>query len=280
MVRPANSDKGPDAHSESLDSWNRNAVFWDEFMGEDGNDFQRMLVWPPAERLLGLGPREDVLEIACGNGNFARRMATAGANVVATDFSERMIERARSHGWAGGGALEFRVVDAADGPALARLGERRFDAAVCNMGLMDMSTISPLFAELARLLRPGGRFVFSVMHPCFNCFSTMVLEQEDRDGDLVEVYSIKVSEYLRPTPKRGIAIRNQPAPQHYFHRPLGVLLGAAFEAGFVLDALEEPAFAPDSPPGRHALSWGPNLSQIPPVLVARVRLPASGSASR
>jgi hypothetical protein len=72
-----------------------------------------------------------------------------------------------------------------------------------------------------------------------------------------------------------VAIVGQPKPQLYFHRPLQVLLDIAFEAGFVLDGLEERAFPPDHPSGRSALGWGGNFSEIPPVLVARLRLPGS-----
>jgi len=41
----------------------------------------------------------------------------------------------------------------------------------------------------------------------------------------------------------------------------------------VLDSLEERAFPPDHPPGRNPLAWGANFNEIPPVLVARMRLP-------
>jgi hypothetical protein len=71
----------------------------------------------------------------------------------------------------------------------------------------------------------------------------------------------------------GTAIRGQPEPHLYFHRPLQTLLGACFAQGFVFDALEEHAFPPDHPPGNNPLSWGGNFSEIPPVLVARTRLP-------
>ncbi|MEE8390265.1 MAG: hypothetical protein V3S14_05630 [Anaerolineae bacterium] len=46
-----------------------------------------------------------------------------------------------------------------------------------------------------------------------------------------------------------------------------------FDAGFVLDGLEERAFPPDHPSDRSPLTWGANFSEIPPVLVARMRLP-------
>ncbi len=61
----------------------------------------------------------------------------------------------------------------------------------------------------------------------------------------------------------------QPVPQVYFHRPLSVLLASCFRAGFALDGLEEPAFAPGEPAER-PLAWA-NFPEIPPVLVGRLR---------
>ena len=57
--------------------WDRKAPFWDDYTKE-GNRHSEELVWPAQERLLGLRRGESVLEVACGNGNFARRMATSG----------------------------------------------------------------------------------------------------------------------------------------------------------------------------------------------------------
>ena len=95
--------------------------------------------------------------------------------------------------------------------------------------------------------------------------------------EIVTVYGIKVRGYMTPTVARGAAIAGQPRPQLYFHRPLHVLLGAALEAGFVVDGLEERAFPPDHPVGRNPLAWSGKFSEIPPVLVARVRLPGAGA---
>jgi hypothetical protein len=123
-------------------------------------------------------------------------------------------------------------------------------------------------------LKPGGRFIFSVTHPCFNNSNTVhTAEREDRDGEIVTTYAVKIYGYLTPNARRGLAITGQPKPQVYFDRPLQTLLGSCFEAGFVMDALEEPGFAPDHPSGANGLSWGGNFSEIPPVLVARMRLP-------
>ncbi len=260
------------ANEETKAAWNRNAAFWDERMGE-GNDFVEVLIWPATERLLDLHPGERVLDIACGNGLTSRRLAARGAEVVAFDFAEAMIAHARertSHKE----RIHYAVLDATDEAALLALGESQFDAALCNMALFDMAEIEPLLQTLPRLLRPGGRFVFSVIHPCFNSpHVAHVAEMEDRAGDIITQYSVKIFRYLTPTVAHGAAIAGQPQAQLYFHRPLQILLGAGFKAGFVLDGLEERAFPPDHPPGKNPLGWGTNFSEIPPVLAARLRLP-------
>ena len=125
------------------------------------------------------------------------------------------------------------------------------------MALFDMAEIQPLLSALTTLLCPRGRFVFSVLHPCFNSGRIVQMaEQEDREGDIVTTYSVKVVEYATPRIARGVATRGQPVPHLYFHRPLQHLLGAAFAQGFVLDALEEPTFPEDHESGREPLSWG------------------------
>ena len=70
--------------------WDRLAEWWDDRIG-DGNPTQDLLLEPTTERMLELQPGERVLDIACGAGRFARRMAALGAEVVAFDHSERFI---------------------------------------------------------------------------------------------------------------------------------------------------------------------------------------------
>jgi 2-polyprenyl-3-methyl-5-hydroxy-6-metoxy-1,4-benzoquinol methylase len=258
------------ANEETREAWDENAAFWDERMGE-GNDFVEILIWPATVRLLELRPGERVLDVACGNGLSSRRLAAMGAEVVAFDFSAEMIAHARRRTAEGEDRIRYHVIDATDEAALLALGEGRFDAALCNMALFDMAEIEPLFRALSRLLRPGGRFVFSVIHPCFNsAHIAQVAELEDRAGEIVTVYSVKVYGYMTATVARGAAIPGQPKPHLYFHRPLQALLGTGFQAGFLLDGLEERAFPPDHLPGRNPLAWSGKYSEIPPVLVARL----------
>ena len=257
--------------------WDRNADFWDSRMG-DGNRWHRALIAPNQERLLDLREGETVLDVACGNGNFARRMAELGADVVGFDVSGKMIERARAYGSAGPGRIEYHVIDASNGEAMCSLGRRRFDAAVCTMAMMDMARISPMLSVLGHLLKPGARFVFSVMHPCFNSTATrFLLEESDRGGIVKQEYSLRISEYIEPAQSTGLAMVGQPEPHHYFHRPISALFGACFDAGFVLDGIAEPTFqSPETDhEGRANPMWWANHAAIPPALIARMRLAAT-----
>jgi len=260
---------------QAHEAWEKKAVFWDEMMGE-GNAFQRVLIGPAVERLLQVRPGEMVLDVACGNGVFSRRLAELGARVVAIDFSEKFVElaRARTEKAGYGDAVEYLVADATDEEQMLALGEGRFDSAVCNMALMDMPVIDPLVRALRRLLKSRGRFVFSVQHPAFNSNAIrLVLEEEDRDGIVVETYSVKVTDYLNVPPGMGGGMPGEPVPHLYFHRPLSELFGTCFGAGFVVDGMEEPSFAKPEDGLRsatRALDWE-NFAGIPPVLVARAR---------
>jgi ubiquinone/menaquinone biosynthesis C-methylase UbiE len=254
----------PDVHDEIRSSWDRLAQFWDERVRADAT-WQRQLIEPSVERLLQLSPGESVLEIACGNGEFARRMAELGARVLATDFSEGMLERARSHG----GDVDYRSVDATDEAALLALGEAgSFDAVVSNMAIMDMDAIEPMVAAASRLLKPTGRFVFSTLHPAFNSGDARPGVELDLDGGVTELYWVKVARYGTASRGQGVAMPDQPVLQWYFHRPLWMILRPFFERGFALDALDEPLLDPErEQPG----TPGYVFTQIPGVLVARLR---------
>jgi 2-polyprenyl-3-methyl-5-hydroxy-6-metoxy-1,4-benzoquinol methylase len=255
---------------ETQDIWNKNAQWWDESRGE-GNQFHKIFVRPPTERLLGECERKIILDIGCGNGSFARRLAEMGASVVACDFSDKLLEYAKARTTKQLESIEYRLIDATNYEQLMTLEKRRFDAAVCNMALMDMTTIQPLISALSQLLKIRGCFIFSIPHPCFNSNACkMVMEQENKDGQLVTSYSVQVSKYTRVPPGKGLATIEQPTPHYYFHRPLSVLFNTCFQEGFVLDSIEEPTY--DIQKDKQLLFSCVDYSEIPPILVTRMRL--------
>jgi len=250
--------------------WEQNAPFWDEYMGE-GNQFQHVLIQPAVERLLDLKSGEIVLDVACGNGAVARHLAQLGAQVVACDFSQTFINRALERSSEYATRIEFKVIDATNQEQLLALGVRRFDAVYCGMAIQDMPEIDPLFSAVRKLLKPGGRFIFSIPHPAFNnSYIRRVVEEEDRQGEIVVQHNIKITGYIQPRTDRGLGIIGQPIAQYYFHRPISQVYSTAFQNGFILDGIEEPVFGPEDE-GKRPFSWA-NFRGIPPVLVSRMRL--------
>jgi 2-polyprenyl-3-methyl-5-hydroxy-6-metoxy-1,4-benzoquinol methylase len=251
--------------------WDLKAEFWDQLHGDMGNRFHRELIAPAIKQLLDLYPGECVLDIACGSGVLARQMAGWGGIVTAVDFSPALIERATARTQTEGKPVRYRVADATNENALAALGEGAYDAVTCTMALMDMAVISPLYRAVRRLLKPAGRFVFATAHPAFNSSNPIFLaELEDVAGELVLENSLKIKSYLEIPPEKAMGAKDEPAPHYYYHRPLHELLGEAFRAGLVLDALEEPAFTAEGADLVRPLSWY-SYSQIPPVLAGRLR---------
>jgi SAM-dependent methyltransferase len=266
-----NNGEWSELRAETQRLWEKNAPAWDERMGDAGNDFHQQLVLPAFERLLELRPDQRVLDIGCGNGAVARWLARLGALVTAFDFSPTFVELARARSGDLAKRIDYCVVDATDRQQLLALGEQRFDAAVSVNALMDMAALEPLAEALGRLLRPGGRFVFSIGHPCFQGPGMRrVAEEEDCDGRIFTHRALKVSQYATPAAYRGLGILNQPEPHYYFHRSLSLLLAPFFRTGLALDGLEEPVF-PEGAQGRREFSWE-NYREIPPLLIARLRL--------
>jgi 2-polyprenyl-3-methyl-5-hydroxy-6-metoxy-1,4-benzoquinol methylase len=262
---------------ETQEIWNQLGSWWDERIGESGNEFHRTLIAPTTTRLLSLQPGEKVLDVACGNGQYSRQLALMGADVVAFDFSESFLECARqrtpTHM-----SIVYKHIDATNTAQMLSLGQRQFDAAVANMALMDIANIELLLKALSQLLKVGGRFVFSVLHPCFNSIGSQIMAEEIiEQNTLTTRFSVKVTKYLTPCVQKGIGIPGQPATHYYFHRSISDILNICFVAGFVLDGIEEPAFAGEAAP-EQLLSWR-NFTEIPPALVMRLRLLNTSSAT-
>ena len=109
-----------------------------------------------ARRAAAARPRR-VLEIAAGTGVVTRALVDAlpDADIVATDLNPAMLEQARSVGTAR--SVEWRQADAMALP----FADGEFDAVVCQFGVMFFPDKPHAFAEVRRVLKPGGMFLFN-----------------------------------------------------------------------------------------------------------------------
>jgi demethylmenaquinone methyltransferase/2-methoxy-6-polyprenyl-1,4-benzoquinol methylase len=104
----------------------------------------------------GLGPGDSALDVCCGTGDLALELARRvgpGGRVVACDFSERMLELARAKGDGAAAPIEFEWADALELP----YDDGSFDAVTVGFGVRNLADLDRGLAELARVLRPGGR---------------------------------------------------------------------------------------------------------------------------
>jgi SAM-dependent methyltransferase len=133
------------------------AAFWDEYFR------RRELDWGGRWTEPFLGPLRDaavdtVLELGCGFGHDAARLAEAGYEVTALDFSAEAVGRGRERY---GSTVEFVVHDLSEPLPFA---DASFDAVMANVSLhmFPLDTTRAVFAEVARVVRSTGLFLFHV----------------------------------------------------------------------------------------------------------------------
>jgi len=173
--------------------------------------------------LLGDGPGE-LLDVGCGGGAHAAAFADRGWRVTGVDVSPAQLELARRRG------VEVHEADAAELP----FEDDSFDAAVSMFTHTDVEDFAAMVLETARVVRPGGPFVYLGVHPCFVGPHAFV-----HDRDVPELHpGYRDTSYQREAP--GIWAHGIRAKVGAAHLPLGLFLHAFLDAGFALERLEEP----------------------------------------
>jgi len=144
--------------------WNDAAESWVDFVRRGKDHYRDELNNPATFKLIGDVSDRIVLDLACGEGYNARILARKGAKVTGVDFSEKLIQLARREEAKEKLDICYHVLDAAD---LKKFSSNHFDVVTCFMSLQDIENYERAISEVARVLRNGSRFVFSVPHPCF-----------------------------------------------------------------------------------------------------------------
>jgi SAM-dependent methyltransferase len=225
-----------------------NRRWWDAaapaYLAEHGSDLGDVdFLWCPEglreddAHLLGDVADRRVLEIGCGSAPCARWLRRAGADVVALDLSAGMLARAAVLNSTTGIDVPLLQADAGALP----LADGSVDLACSAFGgLPFVADAEAVFAEVARVLRPGGRFVASVNHPLRWPFP------DSPDPEDLRV----VSSYFDRTPY----VETDDAGQTVYvehHRTVGDWVRAVVGAGLTLVDLLEPEWTP----GR-TQNWG------------------------
>jgi SAM-dependent methyltransferase len=138
------------------------SAYWDEYYRghlERGSDLDWGGRWTdPFLPLLRAAAVREVLELGCGTGNDAARLAREGFHVVATDLSAEAVAAARQKY---GAVIDVRVVNMAAGLPFPAAN---FDAVMANVSLhmFTDAVTRAVFAHIRRVLRQGGLFLFHV----------------------------------------------------------------------------------------------------------------------
>ncbi len=109
-------------------------------------------------------PGSRLIDLGCGTGLDAVRMAGLGHRVTATDWSPQMVERARDRAERAGLAERVQAVPVGAHELQHLDGQHAFDGAYSNLGPLNcVPDLSVVSHECARLLQPGGALVFTVI---------------------------------------------------------------------------------------------------------------------
>jgi len=234
---------------ESL--WEQHAGWWQREFTDGADPEYEEQILPLIDRHL-TGARR-VLDVGCGEGQVARRAAIHAASVVGFDPTLAQIAQARarargpSYGLAAAESLPCR--------------SGAFDAVVMCLVMEHLPAIEAPFAEIARVLMPGGQFLLLMNHPLLQTPGSGWI-----DDHILEEQYWRVGPYLRDdiTVEEVAPGVNLP----FIHRPLSRYVHVMGEVGLLIDDMDEPP----PPPGFLADAWEYGEARsIPRLMLIRAR---------
>jgi SAM-dependent methyltransferase len=211
--------------------WERNARWWQDGFSEGADpEYEEQILPLAAEHLSGA---TDVLDVGCGEGQVARLASRLGARrVVGVDPTAAQVVEATARG---GGPTYAR-----SGAASLPFGSETFDAVVACLVFEHIREVDSAIAEVSRVLRPGGRFLFFLNHPLLQTPNSGWID--DQILDPPEQYW-RIGPYLVESETIEEVEKDVFIP--FIHRPLSRYVNALADSGLRLVHMGEPA----PPPG-------------------------------
>ena len=241
MTNGAVTRSEPDTAGAVRSWWDKEADAYQAEHGEFLGDAR--FVWGPEgldeadAHLLGEVAGKRILEIGCGAGQCGRWLLTRGARVVGIDVARGQLEHSLKLDAKTGITLPVAEADVLRLP----FADASFDLASAAYGAMPfVADATGALREVARVLRPGGRFVFSTTHP----FRWAFLDEPGEEGLMA------VNSYFDRHPYLEYDAAGEPIYAEY-HRTMGDWVRCVDAAGLRLASLVEPEW-----PDHHDKPWG------------------------
>lgn len=181
---------------------------WSKTYDSDQN-LTRDLDQQVTRELLGDLHVDSVLEIGCGTGKNTVVLANIARQVDAVDFSQGMIEKAKEKVQAEN--VRFSMMDITQP---WKFEDRSFDLIVCSLVLEHIQALSFVFAEVARTLRPNGRFFVNELHPYKQYDGKKARFYRNEEEIEVDAFIHQVSDFFRSAKHNGLSLVDM---REYWH---------------------------------------------------------------
>lgn len=178
---------------------------------------------------------QNVCDLACGQGVITRILVEYGAHMTGVDIAQALLAHAREAEAAAPLGITYVHDDISVGDTLP---DAAFDGALCHMALMDVADLGGVAQTVARILRPGGWFVFVVTHPCYQTPDATWLDPDD-DGQVKRLVGgyFDVGFWRPTTQGSATSVRERVGA---YHRTLSMYLNAFTTVGLTFASMQEP----------------------------------------